>query len=559
MTKTRILLTLLVTLVLLQNCSRPSEEQQKLEAMIDRFAPVDMTVDLSRLSSNQKAVLRKLVQATYLMDSIYLQQVWVDNLSVLKHLQADQTPEGKARLRYFQINMSPWSSLDDNEPFVEGVPERPAGANHYPSDMTKEEFTAWVKTLSKDDQASATGYFTVIRRGDAGALMLRPYSDEYRDELTRAATLLKEAAVLAGNQTLARYLDTRADAFLSNDYYESDVAWMDLDSDIEPTIGPYEVYMDGLFNYKAAFESFIAIRNEEESNKLTFFSQHLQDIEDHLPIKPEFRNPKLGVSSPIRVVDEIIVGGEAREAVQTAAYNLPNDERVVEEKGSKRVMLKNVQEAKFTKVLVPIAAIAVSPDQQALLSFDQFFTHILAHELMHGLGPQNITVNGRSTTVRKELKELNSALEEAKADISGLFALQYLMDKGVLDSSNEKALYATYLASSFRSVRFGIGGAHGRGMALQFNYLLDEGAFVYDKEKQQFHVNYDMIKDAVTKLTSEILTLQAEGDYERGKELLEKYAIVRPEMQSVLDRLQDIPVDIAPRFVTAEALLSEKD
>ncbi len=244
----------------------------------------------------------------------------------------------------------------------------------------------------------------------------------------------------------------------------------------------------------------------------------------------------------------MVNGGEARPGVQTAAFNLPNDEKVVQEKGSKRVMLKNVQEAKFRKVLVPISKIAMSKEQQSLISFDPFFTHILAHELMHGLGPHNITVGGKQTTVRQELKELYSAFEEAKADISGLFLLQYLIDKGTIDKSFERQMYATYLAGVFRSVRFGIKEAHGKGMALQFNYLMDEGAFHYDFTTGTFSVNFDVIKNAMTKLTHDIMTIQANGDYNATKGMFEKYVVVRPEMQKVLDRLSKVPVDIEPRF-----------
>jgi hypothetical protein len=306
--------------------------------------------------------------------------------------------------------------------------------------------------------------------------------------------------------------------------------------------------MDELFNYKAAFEAFITIRNDEETRKLASFSKHLQDIEDNLPINQKYRNPKLGASAPIRVVDQVLVGGEARAGVQTAAFNLPNDERVTREKGSKRVMLRNVQEAKFKNVLVPIANVALSQDQRGKVSFDPFFTHILAHELMHGLGPHTIKVGGRETTVRQEMKELGSALEEAKADISGLFALQYLIDKGIVAKSTEESMYVTYLAGAFRSVRFGINEAHGKGMALQFNVLLDAGAIEVDRPTGTFRVNVSKIKDASQRLTGDIMTIQAEGSYEKAKALLEKYAVIRPEMKTVLDKLADIPTDIAPSF-----------
>jgi len=515
----------------------------------DRFIPAPLQGDLTRLSAGDRASLTKLVAAAKVMDTLYRHQVWSGNEELLARLESDTSPLGKLRLAYWHINQGPWSTLDHNEPFIEGVPNpRPPGANFYPEDMTKEEFQSWVTGLSEAEQRNATGFFTTIRRNPDGSLKAVPYNEEYTAELERAASLLREAAALTDNESLRTFLTKRADAFLSNDYYDSDVAWMDLDSPIDITIGPYEVYLDELFNYKAAFEAFVTLRNDEETAKLAKFSSWLQDIENNLPIAPALRNPRLGGMAPIRVVDEVIVGGEARAGVQTAAFNLPNDERVVAEKGSKRVMLKNVQEAKFQKILTPIAGIVLDPDQRDRIAFEPFFTHILAHELLHGLGPHNITVGGRQTTVRQAMREISSAFEEAKADVSALFALQYLIDKGVLDKSTEEQMYVTFLAGVFRSVRFGINESHGKGMAFQFNYLQDAGAFVYDSTRGVFRVDFERVKPAVRELTGLIMTVQAEGNYEKAKRLLEKYAVARPPMQQALDKLKGIPVDIVPVF-----------
>ena len=383
-----------------------------------------------------------------------------------------------------------------------------------------------------------------------------PYSVEYQGELARAADLLREAAQLTSNATLKKFLTARADAFLTNDYYASDVAWMELDAAVEPTIGPYEVYEDEWFNAKAAFEAFITVRDEAESKKLQAFSDHLQELENNLPIDAAYRNPSLGAFAPIRVVNEIFAAGDGNRGVQTAAYNLPNDERVVKEKGTKRVMLKNVQDAKFHMVLLPISKIALPAVDQAKISFEAFFTHILMHELMHGLGPHNITVDGRKTTVRQELKETSSAIEEAKADVSGLWALRYLADHKQLDPAIAKTMYSTFLASAFRSIRFGVNEAHGRGIAVQLNYFLDAGAFKV-RQDGTFTVDNAKIGDAVTALTREIMTLQAEGSYAKAKDLIDRLGVVRPEVKKVLDRLAAIPVDIEPRFTTA-AQLSER-
>jgi hypothetical protein len=522
--------------------------------MIDRFAPTELTVDLSGLSAGERGALAKLVEAAKIIDGLFLRQVWDGNEGMLIDLARDQTPEGRQRLHYFLINKGPWSRLDHNQPFVTGAPPKPEGANFYPLGSSKGDIEKWIASLSAAERARATGFFTVVRRSASGGLMLVPYSLEYQNGLLRIAGLLREAAALTADPTLQAFLARRADAFVSNDYYESDVAWMELNSAIEPTIGPYEVYEDELFNYKAAFEAFITLRDDAESAKLQKFGGELQDIENHLPIDPAHRNPKLGSMAPIVVVNELYASGDANRGVQTAAFNLPNDERVTREKGSKRVMLKNVQDAKFEKTLVPISRVVLSAEDQKDISFDAFFTHILMHELMHGLGPHNIKVGGRATTVRQEMKEASSYLEEAKADVSGLFALQYLIGKGVIDKSLQRSIYTTFLASCFRSIRFGITEAHGRGIAIQLNYLLDQGGFLV-RPDGTFAVNHEKIQEGVTALTREIMTMQAAGDYAKARELGDRLGVVRPPVQAALDKLASVPVDIEPRYVTAAQLV----
>jgi hypothetical protein len=494
----------------------------------------------------------KIVAAAKYYDPLFLRQIWSGNEALLQKLRADKSPLGRLRLHYFMINKGPWSQLDGHEPFIQGVPPRPPQANFYPDDMTKDEFNAWLNILSPEEKEKATGYFYTIRRDASRKLKTVPYSEEYRELLDPAAKLLREAAALTTNKTLKDFLNKRAAAFASNDYYDSDVAWMDLDAPIDVTIGPYETYEDELFGYKAAFEAYVTLRDQAESAKLAKFSQYLQEIENNLPIDAKYRNPKLGSASPIRVVNEVFSSGEGNSGVQTAAFNLPNDERVVKEKGSKRIMLKNVQDAKFNKILIPISRVVLDPAQQRALAFEAFFTHILMHELMHGLGPHNINVGGHATTVRLQLKDQYSAIEEAKADMTGLWALQYLIDKGVIDKSMQVTLYTTNLASMFRSVRFGITEAHGRGVAMQFNYLTDEGAIKSNEQNGTFSVDETRIRDAVRKLTHELMTIEAEGSYEKAKALLDKYAVIRPQMKSALDRLKDVPVDIEPIFPLAQ-------
>jgi hypothetical protein len=530
-------------------------ELAQLQSMTARFAPVDITAEASRLPGGEQKALARLVEAARIMDTLFLRQVWAGNENMLQQLRKDTSPLGEARLHYFLINKGPWSRLDENAPFIPGAPHKPEAANFYPAGATKAEIEGWMKTLPEESRALATGFFTTIRRPTASpGFAVVPYNVAYSNELAAAARLLREAAALTSQPTLKTYLTSRADAFLSNDYYASDVAWMELDASIEPTIGPYEVYEDEWFNYKAAFEAFIAIRDDAETAKLARLGSQLQDIEDHLPVDPKYRNPRLGGMAPIRVVNLILGAGDGNCGVQTAAFNLPNDERVVKEKGAKRVMLRNVQQAKFQAALVPISRIVLAAADQKNVSFDAFFTHTVMHELMHGLGPHQIQAGARTSTVRQELKETYSSIEEAKADISGLFALQYLVDKGVLDKTLAQSMYDTFLASTFRSIRFGINEAHGRGIAIQLNSLMDCGAFRM-APGGTFSVDPAKIKDGVVALTRELLTLEAEGNYARAQDMIRRLAVIRPEVQRALDRLQGIPVDIEPRFPAAERLL----
>jgi hypothetical protein len=533
--------------------SKTMNGDAELAKKISRFAPTVLTANTARLSAGDRKALSKIIAAAKLLDPLFLRQVWSGNAALEQKLTADSTPIGQQRLHYFLINDGPWSRLDSNEPFIEGAPnEKPPHAGFYPDDITKDEFNSWLAGLSGSDKENATGYFYVIRRDASGKLMSVPYGEAYREYLEPAAKLLREAAALTTNASLKDFLSRRADAFASNDYYASDVAWMDLKAPIDVTIGPYETYEDELFGYKAAFEAYVTLTDAAESAKLEKFSQHLQELENNLPMDARYRNPKLGASSPMRVVNEVFASGEGNNGVQTAAFNLPNDERVVKEKGSARIMLKNVQDAKFNKVLIPITRVVLSPSQQRAVAFDSFFTHILMHELMHGLGPHNITVNGQATTVRLQLKELYSSIEEAKADVTGLWALQYLLDKGVIDKQMQRTLYTTYLASMFRSVRFGLTESHARGVAMQFNYFTDEGAIKFDERTKKFSIVDSKIREAVRKLTHDLLTLEAEGSYDQAKAMLDKYSVIRPPMKGALDSLTSVPVDIEPIFPLAK-------
>jgi hypothetical protein len=531
-------------------------DARALDRMAARLAPTPMRVDVSHLNSGDRRALGKLVDASRIVNDVFLDQIWSGNRALAAKLRADPSPLGRARWHYFWMNKSPWSEIDGFTPFLPDVPPtKPAGANFYPEDMTKQEFEIWVKALPPSDQEQAKGFYTVIRRDASRRLTIVPYSREYRADLERAAALLREAAAATENATLRRFLTTRAAALLSNDYYESDIAWMDLDAPIDVTIGPYETYNDGLFGYKAAFESYVTIRDDAQTGKLAFYSKHLQDVEDHLPEDPKYRVAKLGAASPIRVVNELFAAGDGNHGIATAAYNLPNDDRVIQQKGSKRILLRNIQQAKFEKTLVPISKIVLAPADRKDVDFDMFFTWIMAHELTHGLGPHQIHVGGRETSPRFELKDLYSAIEEAKADVTGMVALQRMMDTKAIPAGpgEERKLYTTVLASAFRTLHFGLQDAHARGQAMQVNYLLDKGGYVA-RPDGTFAVDFGKIRQAVSALDHDLLTLEATGDYDGAKKMMTELAVLRPEVKKTVDRLAAIPTDIEPIYTSAEAL-----
>ena len=535
----------------------PPPDAAALNKLSARLALVDLKVDVQALPAGERAALAELIAASKIMDALFLRQVWAGNGTLLLDLIQDRSPLGQARLHAFLQNKGPWLRLDGERPFLPSVGPKSPAANFYPADATKEEVEKWLHALPAPARTAAEGFFTTIRRTPTGALQAIPYSQEYQGELARAAQALRNAAALTQQPTLRAFLQARATAFLSNDYYDSDVAWMKLDASIEPTIGPYETYEDGWFGAKAAFEAYVSVRDDAETAKLARLAGELQEIENNLPIDPKLRNPKLGAMAPIRVVNQIYGAGDGNKTVLAAAFNLPNDERIIKQVGSKRTMIKNVQQAKFDRVLLPISRIALSPRDRSAVSFDAFFTHILMHELMHGLGPHDTTgPGGKPITVRAAFQQSYGAFEEAKADIAGLFALQFLIDKGVLDRGLEKSVYVTFLASAFRTLRFG-GDAHAVGMALQLNTLLDAGA-VHVAKDGTFSVDTAKVKQAVRDLTAEIMNLQAAGDGAKAAELLRTRAVVRPEVKVVIARLTKVPIDVEPRFVTAEKLLAER-
>jgi len=414
--------------------------------------------------------------------------------------------------------------------------------------MTKVEIEQYV-AAHPNKKEELEGLFTIVRR-DGTDFVGVPYHAYYRDFLDPAAAALREAAALTNNASLKTYLTKRAAAFLSDDYRDSDMAWMDLEGPIEVVIGPYEVYEDNLFNYKASYESFVTVVDAPESAKLAAYARALPDMERNLPEPEAYKNTSRGTESPIRVVQEIYTAGDARKSVQTAAFNLPNDEVVREKKGSKKVLLKNVMDAKFRQSGRPIALRVLDPSLVNDLSFDAYFNHTLFHELSHGLGPGFVTLrSGERVEARKPLKELFSTIEECKADILGVWNLEYAQQHNLLTSFNERQLFATYAGLMFRTLRFGTGDAHGRGMAVQWNWLRERGAIVSAGAK--FTVDFAKMRDGVKSLATELLTIEATGDYNRANALLAKYGHDTPEMDAVNRGLTDIPIDITPVFPAA--------
>jgi len=477
-----------------------------IEQRLAQFAPTELAVDLSGLEASEIETLGHILAAARLMDEIFLRQVSVAN-PVLRPEVADL---GEAAQIYFDANFGPWDRLDEMAPFIGRTPH-PAGAGYYPIDMSTVEFESWIAT-HPDEREAFESLYTVIRR-EADGLVAVPYAEAFLEWLHPAAEHLRAAAAATSNESLARFLESRAAAFASDDYYQSDIDWMDLDAPVEVTIGPYEVYEDGLFAYKAAFEAFVTIALPEESAALSRFKSKLPWLETNLPIPDEHKNPDRGTESPIRVVDVLFVGGDSKAGVQTLAFNLPNDERVREAKGSKKVMLRNILRAKYEKMLVPISERVLAAEDQERISFEAFFAESLHHELSHGLGPGLITVDGRATEVRKELKELYSTMEEAKADVMGIYNIMALAEQGEISAVVGETIEATYVAGLFRSARFGVHEAHGRGVISQFNYLLEKGALETDAEGR-FHAVAEVFPVAIGELLSEMLMLQALGAYE---------------------------------------------
>ncbi len=511
-----------------------------------KIAKIEMKPDVGFLNAEERQVVNLLIQAAELMNPIYLRQRSASNPQTRLALERIRRADQPLLLDMFDLHFGPWDTLDENHPFWGDKPP-PPGAGFYPEDLTKAAFDTYL-AAHPDQRAALTDPYTVVKR-DGDRLVAVPYSEEYKEWLEPAARLLDQAAAITSNASLKKFLTLRAAAFRSNDYYPSELAWMDVaGTPIEVVIGPYEVYTDGLYGQKTAFESFVTVQNPQESAALSKYKKLLPDMERNLPVEERYKNFNRPFESPILVAEQLHGGGDNVPGVQTVAFNLPNDERVREAKGAKKVILENVLGAKYRLILAPIATLALVPDQARLVSEKYMTNETLFHELSHSLGPGTITLNGRKTTVNAELKDQYSAIEEAKADVMGMYNILYMMDRGELPAAERDAALATYFAGLFRAVRFGTDEAHGRGAAMQYSYLKQKGAFVWVPAEQHFRVDFAKLAAGLKDLTGDLVRLQGNGDYEGTKAFFTRYAVLDDDARAVLAKTGAIPVDIQPIY-----------
>lgn len=543
----------LAGLVFVTSCGGESAERgvaADAAERLDRYATVRLTTDMAALTERERQMLPLLVEAARPMDDLFWRQAYGDRDSLLESIS------DPALRRLVEINYGPWDRLAGNEPLLPGVGPKPAGANIYPADITPAEFEA-ATDAAGDAAASLRSLYTLVRRDSSGRLTAVPYHEAFRPQLETAAGKLREAAALAEDPGLARYLSLRADALLSDEYRASDVAWMDMKSNrLDIVIGPIETYEDGLFGYKAAYEAFVLVKDLAWSERLSRFAAFLPDLQRGLPVPESYKREMPGTDADLNAYDVVYYAGESNAGAKTIAINLPNDETVQAEKGSRRLQLKNAMRAKFDAILAPLAERLIAEDQRPHVTFDAFFENVMFHEVAHGLG-LNTTINGRGT-VREALKEHTSALEEGKADVLGLYMVTWLRDHGHLTEGDLRDNYVTFLAGIFRSVRFGVADAHGRANMLQFHQLENAGAFSYDEAAHTYRVDFDRMRSAIGEMAGLILTLQGDGNYEEVGRLLAEQGTTGAVLQADLDRLATagIPVDIV--FEQEEAMFNSQ-
>lgn len=525
----------MATAIFLACCNPAAQEEQPLEESgmnekLNDYKQVKLTADLDQLSEAEKQMIPRLIEAAKIMDELFWYEAYGKTDSLLGAVK------DAATRKYIRINYGPWDRLDGNEPFIEGVGAKPAGANFYPVDMTKEEFDS-VALENKTSQ------YTFIRRDENGNLMTIPYNEMFSEQVKKASALLKECAGLAEDAGLKKYLELRAEALLTDDYQASDMAWMDMKTNgIDVVIGPIENYEDNLYNYKSAHEAYVLIKDKQWSDRLSKYASFLPELQRGIPVPDVYKTEEPGSDADLNAYDVVYYAGDCNAGSKTIAINLPNDEEVQMKKGSRRLQLKNAMRAKFDEILIPISKVIIAKDQQDYITFDAFFANTMFHEVAHGLGIKN-TINGKGT-VRAALQEHGSALEEGKADILGLYMITQLHEKGEIEGRLED-YYVTFLAGIFRSVRFGAASAHGKANMIRFNFFKEKGAFTKN-EDGTYRVNFEQMREAMNALSELILTLQGNGDYAGVDQLVKEKGVVGAELQADLNRLeaQNIPVDI---------------
>ncbi|MFP3352667.1 Zn-dependent hydrolase [Pseudoalteromonas sp. SIMBA_153] len=499
---------------------------------LDIYTDFSLQSDLSHLSDNQKAMVAKLIDASKIMDDLFWKQAFgKDKQDFLAQLDDEKVRQ------FADINYGPWDRLNGDEVFLSGYKEKPLGAGFYPADITKEE-------LNNADVKDKTGLYSLIKRDELGNLYSTPYSEEYASELAQAAKLLRDASKLADDKEFANYLNLRADAIQSDDFQASDFAWMDMKNNpIDVVIGPIENYEDQLFGYRAAYESYVLIKDLKWSERLAKFAAFLPELQKGLPVDSKYKQEVPGSDADLNAYDVVYYAGHSNAGSKTIAINLPNDEQVQLEKGTRRLQLKNAMRAKFDKILVPISEQLIVPEQRKHITFDAFFANTMFHEVAHGLGIKN-TLTGKGT-VRQSLQEHASALEEGKADILGLYMVEQLLKKGEITEGTLEDYYTTFMAGIFRSVRFGASSAHGKANMIRFNFFAQEGAFSKN-EDGLYSINMDKMGDAMAKLSRLILTLQGDGDYEKVDQLIATHGDIKAELAKDLEKLSkaNIPVDV---------------
>ncbi|MCK8480793.1 dipeptidyl-peptidase 3 family protein [Psychroserpens algicola] len=507
-----------------------TEDVSNMEQNLSKYVNFKLTADVSKLTEKERQMLPYLIEAANMMNDLFWYESYGDKSELLQSISDEKT---KA---FVEINYGPWDRLDGNAPFVKGVGPKPAGANFYPKDMTKEEFEA-------ADIENKSSLYNFVRRDESGKLYSIPYHKQFESKLKEVSQLLIKASELAEDEGLKTYLELRAKALLDDNYQPSDLAWMDMKTNtIDIVIGPIETYEDQLFGNKAAHEGYVLIKDQEWSKRLAKFSAYLPELQVGLPVDEAYKKETPGTDSDLNAYDVVFYAGDCNSGSKTIAINLPNDEEVQLQKGTRRLQLKNAMRAKFDKILVPISKVLIDESQRKHITFDAFFSNTMFHEVAHGLGIKN-TINGKGT-VRTALKEHASALEEGKADILGLYMIQQLNAKGEL-TDDLKDNMVTFMAGIFRSVRFGASSAHGKANMIRFNFFKEKGAFTRNADGT-YKVNFDKMETAMRDLSNLILTLQGNGDYDGVAQLVAEKGIISKELQADLDRLSDasIPVDV---------------